>query len=563
MENNQDSIISKKYNPRYDRILCVLTVFLAVLTYSFGFYEDGTKMLLIALSFVIYLLVDVCFAKLDYFDSINVISVLKLAECILCIFDLVCLTKFTPLYCLILLLLVVDGSEFILIKSMDDDSVIGSRKIIIAFIFVISLIGAYLNRPINLWYVFVLIQIATLCAIFYVSYKLYNCSSIYDVQIMKLKTDISDVEDNNNKLVNYQEKIKVINETINYQKIDLTRANIELEQVNSEINAQADVMKYMSSNYDVPKCMDYLVGTIMDIKKPKLVAMYIDSNVYLNQYSTCVIKTDYSLAQRRLKKEFDSIYQMVRNLDSESRILEANQLSQFKFVQDTSISTVLMLPIKYEKSNCGMMIIASDEKDYFTNGINYYLNCVIEFGINLKSIILYLKMQDMARKDGLTEIYNRLYFRELFFTTIKSIKRKKSSISVVLYDIDKFKSINDTYGHLAGDKVIKLVASIGNRYVTENEGFMCRFGGEEFVMAFPGKTIENTLPIIEKMHEEIKNSVVKHEDKEIKVNVCMGLTAYPEICNDTDLLVNRADMAMYYGKKHGRGRIVIDSDELE
>ena len=151
---------------------------------------------------------------------------------------------------------------------------------------------------------------------------------------------------------------------------------------------------------------------------------------------------------------------------------------------------------------------------------------------------------------------------QLFEDTIKKAKKKKTPVSVALYDIDKFKTVNDTYGHLAGDEVIKKVASIGNKYAEENDGVAGRYGGEEFLIVFPDKDKNQALAILETMHEEIKNTVVIYEDYKININVCIGLTSYPEICEEPSLLINRADMAMYYGKEHGRGRLVIDSPEL-
>ena len=208
------------------------------------------------------------------------------------------------------------------------------------------------------------------------------------------------------------------------------------------------------------------------------------------------------------------------------------------------------------------MIIASDNEDFFEKGLTYYEASIAEFNISVKNSKLYLMMQDMAHKDGLTGINNRMYFMQLFDAAVKKAKRKKSSLSVALYDIDKFKNVNDTYGHLAGDAVIKTVASIGNRYAEENGGFAGRYGGEEFLIVFPDKSEKEALPILEAMHEEIKNTTVTHEEDNINVNICIGLTSYPNICEDPNMLINRADMAMYYGKEHGRGRLVVDDLEL-
>ena len=172
-------------------------------------------------------------------------------------------------------------------------------------------------------------------------------------------------------------------------------------------------------------------------------------------------------------------------------------------------------------------------------------------------------MQDMARRDGLTGIYNRIYFNELFKSAATGARKYDKKLSVALFDIDKFKKINDTYGHLAGDEVIKMVAGVADRYAEKNKGFACRYGGEEFLIVVPDFDENDFIPVLEEMHNEIKSTIVKYKDDEIHVNVCIGFTSYPSLCGHTDHLVHRADMAMYYGKKHGRGRLVQDSPEIE
>ena len=159
-------------------------------------------------------------------------------------------------------------------------------------------------------------------------------------------------------------------------------------------------------------------------------------------------------------------------------------------------------------------------------------------------------------KDVLTGVYNRLYFEE-------EIKMWTGNAGIVVIDVDDFKLCNDTYGHLAGDKVIKMVASIDDKFARAHGGFACRYGGEEFLLVLPGYDETQALPILEEMHKEIQTTIVQYDDKEIPVNVCIGLSAYPTICRDTNILVNRADKSMYYGKKHGRGRLVVDNPAVD
>ena len=172
-------------------------------------------------------------------------------------------------------------------------------------------------------------------------------------------------------------------------------------------------------------------------------------------------------------------------------------------------------------------------------------------------------MQHLARTDGLTGINNRIYFNELFKETANRIKEKKGVLSVALFDIDKFKNVNDTYGHLAGDEVIKRIASVTAKHMEENEGFICRYGGEEFVVVLPDRNLSEAEPIIKELFDKLCEQVVTYNANDIKLSVSVGLTSYPEVCSDTDELLKRADWCMYYAKEHGRHQLKLDDGNIE
>ena len=146
---------------------------------------------------------------------------------------------------------------------------------------------------------------------------------------------------------------------------------------------------------------------------------------------------------------------------------------------------------------------------------------------------------------------------------IEEVKESGDTFTVVMLDIDHFKRVNDTYGHLAGDEVIKTVAKFDNDFAKKYDGTAVRYGGEEFLLILRGKGVEETHAILKEAHEVIKANVVEFEDYKIQVNSSMGIACYPETCDDIHEVLDRADKAMYYSKEHGRGRITIDGREGE
>ena len=169
----------------------------------------------------------------------------------------------------------------------------------------------------------------------------------------------------------------------------------------------------------------------------------------------------------------------------------------------------------------------------------------------------------MAKKDGLTKIYNRTYFNQFYQDLKEDIHETADTLTVAMMDIDHFKNVNDTYGHLAGDEVIKMVASIDDKYANKYQGTAVRFGGEEFLLILRNINVDEARDILKEMHEEIASTIVTFEGMEIHVNASMGVASYRETCDDINELVARADQAMYYSKTHGRGLIVIDGREEE
>lgn len=418
-------------------------------------------------------------------------------------------------------------------------------------------------RKETFWFCYVLVLAIFVVTLLFVTELLEYSNDAYETYYSQLVLERNDIQDKNAKLEEYQEKVKNVNERVNYQKIELARVVNDLEQANREIESQTEIMRYMASSFDINKNINVIVDAIMDVKNPKLCAVYMDASVSPENHGICIIKTDYASMERRLRKDFEKIYDNFANSRKTTEIVTGDELKELRFIGETSIKSLVKLAMINDNKQYGMMLIASDEEKFFEKGISYYETCLVEYNVSVKSTKLYLQTQDMARKDGLTQIYNRVYFGQLFAKAAEEATKTQKPLSVALFDIDKFKSINDTYGHLAGDKVIKMVASIDDKYARAHGGFACRYGGEEFLLVLPGYDETQALPILEEMHKEIQTTIVHYDDKEIPVNVCIGLSSYPTICKDTNILVNRADKSMYYGKRNGRGRLVVDNPAVD
>lgn len=179
---------------------------------------------------------------------------------------------------------------------------------------------------------------------------------------------------------------------------------------------------------------------------------------------------------------------------------------------------------------------------------------------NYENEIAILQMQDelkeLSHRDYLTNLYNRRYFNELAQNFMKIAKKDDEHISVITLDIDKFKSINDTYGHTMGDEVIKQLASLLKKY-TRGSDIVSRFGGEEFAVLLPYTDKEEVTIIAEELRVIVENKDIKiANDKYINFTVSLGVDCV-DFENDHDIseALDRADKALYRAKKKGRNRV--------
>ena len=168
------------------------------------------------------------------------------------------------------------------------------------------------------------------------------------------------------------------------------------------------------------------------------------------------------------------------------------------------------------------------------------------------------KLEILANKDFLSDLLNRRPLFEMSNKLINLAKREHTIISVLLFDIDKFKTINDTYGHKEGDEVIKAFAKIlkKDRRVSD---LVARIGGEEFVILLPSTTHKDAFIIAEKIRKEVETFQVKTKDSTICFTVSCGVSSLKKEDNNIDDLIARADKRLYMAKNNGRN-VVVDGD---
>lgn len=185
----------------------------------------------------------------------------------------------------------------------------------------------------------------------------------------------------------------------------------------------------------------------------------------------------------------------------------------------------------------------------------------IELIARLNSAIRLKSKQDLLKefavRDKLTNLYNRLYFDETLAKLIHDIDIIESGLCLAMVDCDFFKKVNDTYGHVAGDKVL---SSLGNAISKSVKGkdIVCRYGGEEFCVILMNSTLRQGFAVSERIRQNVQKMKITYNETEIMVTISMGLT---HLSSDEKVtaqeLLEAADKALYMAKSCGRNRVEV------
>lgn len=169
------------------------------------------------------------------------------------------------------------------------------------------------------------------------------------------------------------------------------------------------------------------------------------------------------------------------------------------------------------------------------------------------------KIRKLSITDPLTGCYNRNFIAEHLQKELKRTRRYGSCLSVALADIDHFKKVNDTWGHSAGDVVLKTFVETMHEILRTDVDWVARYGGEEFVIVLPETDFDEALACTERLQKAVAQRTIHHEDAAISITASFGVTCLdPGAVQDvfpTDRLIDRADKYLYTAKENGRNRV--------
>ncbi len=235
-------------------------------------------------------------------------------------------------------------------------------------------------------------------------------------------------------------------------------------------------------------------------------------------------------------------------------------LNRLEAEHSRHISSLISAPLISENRFIALLRIDNPGPGTFAQDDLRFLATISDFGaIAIENGQLFQRTQELAIRDGLTSFYRKEYFIDRLKEELKRSLRQKKPLSILMLDIDFFKKYNDTYGHTAGDLVLKRLTQCISENLAEYEPILCRFGGEEFCIALTHRDKEEAFAAAENLRKAIGHLKLVLRRQPTNVTVSIGVASCPKDSTEEEDLLFKADKALYDAKKSGRNKTVIFS----
>ncbi len=344
----------------------------------------------------------------------------------------------------------------------------------------------------------------------------------------------------------------------NSHKIPAVVLSGTMDEELKESILKKDVVDFVYKND--PSSIEFAVTSILRTLKnyDTTILVVDDSDLYRNTISNSLKRIHLNILEAINGEEALEIL----NKNSNISLI----ITDYEMPKMDGLELTYKIRQKYKKDQLAIIAISSVEKKeviskFLRFGVNDFLHkpflhdeIITRINVNLELLDMFQKVKELANKDFLTGAYNRRYFFESGEPIYLKAKRKKKALAVAMIDIDKFKNINDTYGHDIGDIAIKEIKTILDRIIRATD-LMARFGGEEFCILLEDISLEDTQELFEKIRKAFEVNVITVDDLKISYTISIGVCY--GISTSLNEMIKISDEGLYDAKKSGRNRVVI------
>ncbi len=379
----------------------------------------------------------------------------------------------------------------------------------------------------------------------------------------------NDIEDEN-----IESKLKFINRVFQYiepviikllSEKDKNKKLEDLQQSLYNVSILYNISQAVNFIDDLKRLLQVILSKAIDILQAE------KGSLMLYDYSTNTlqIKVVFGLNDRRTEENINNgLFQCSKIKVGEgiagTVFLERKAIITNLGVNDprfvtkssmTNVQSLLCVPLIAKGEAIGVINISNKKNNMLFNqkDLEFMTSLANQAAIAIDNAKLY----ELATKDGLTKLYINRHFMTLLENEVRRCSRYKHNMSILMIDIDDFKLINDTYGHLNGDQILREVSTQILSTVRKID-VAARYGGEEFVVLLPETTKQGAGIIAERLRRNVeKIKVTTNDGREIGATISTGISQFPMDGSDVRELIGTADEALYYSKRHGKNIVTI------
>ena len=377
----------------------------------------------------------------------------------------------------------------------------------------------------------------------------------------KMLSELTDLSANkiqaDQDLMMVQERLQ-LQDRLEEKSAIIERTNKTLEKLVQDLSLIYEIGQEVSSIID----LDSLYATITDTLRRYLHISEFAILIYDEKKEELHISAAYGFPDtdailRTTFRKGEGITGLVAETGKKIYIKDTSRETRFLHYKGEcppKESSFLSIPLTYKEDVLGVINFARRGMSNFSYQDVKMLSLVAnQVALAIANAKLYTMTRELSVKDELTGINNRRYFQQMLQMEWKRAVRFHRHLSLVMVDVDYFKTYNDTFGHLQGDIALKHIGNLIGRNLREVDT-VARFGGEEFVLLLPDTDKRGAIAVAEKVRLLIENHVFLTEDhRETRpVTISAGLSTYPDDVDGMDDLIDHADIALYRAKENGR-----------
>jgi len=357
------------------------------------------------------------------------------------------------------------------------------------------------------------------------------------------------------------------------KKKKLEKERIYLKEKSKELNFLSELNALIGATLDPKKIVDTVVTRTSDIVPVNTTTLLFSSKgkIYITMNSNiCLNDSIMNDTKEEIIKNYTKIIgakisseEIIFKLKNNDELVKNNKV----VLIPTSKKTRLNLPLIVENQKIGIISFARfSDKGFKKNQIRLLSTLANQTATALKNASEHCEINELASIDSLTKTFNHRVFHDILEREFNRYKRYKSSLSLIMLDIDYFKNVNDSFGHQIGDQILKELASLLTLCIRQTD-IIARYGGEEFAIVLPETSIEHAYILAERMRKKIASHRFDYFKKSLHITISLGVSNSSSLrTKDKDELIYLADEALYLAKRKGRNQTCVSkgkSDQLK